>query len=60
MALEGKIKIIKQYLEDVAEGKRKYDKEIMKVLQEIIGRLPGVMNDDFRRVMSGMVNDNYL
>lgn len=60
LALERKVGVIRGYLDDVLEGKRKLDKDIVKILQEIMSKLPKVMNEDFKREMSCKLNDNYL
>lgn len=60
LALERKIATISKYLEDVLGGKRKQDPQIMMVLHEIVSRLPRVMSEQFKKVLSENVNDNYM
>lgn len=60
LALERKIATIGKYLEDVIAGKRKQDPQILLTLHEIVSRLPKVMSEEFKKVLSENVNDNYL
>lgn len=60
LALERKVGVIREYLDDVLKGKRKLDKDIVKILQEIMSKLPKVMNEEFKREISCKLNDNYL
>lgn len=60
LALEQKVATISKYLEDVLSGRRKQDPQIMLTLHEVVSRLPRVMSDQFKRVLSENVNNNYL
>jgi 26S proteasome regulatory subunit N8 len=60
LALEKKLKTIINYLDDVLEGRRKQDKQINLTLHEIMSRLPKLMSEEFRQIMSMRMNDNYL
>ncbi len=60
LALERKIAVIRNYLDDLVQGRRNTDKEIVTVLQNIMSKLPKIMNEDFKRKMSCKLNDNYL
>ena len=60
LALERKITTIGKYLEDVISGKRKQDAQILLTLHEIVSRLPKVMSEEFKKVLSENLNDNYL
>jgi 26S proteasome regulatory subunit N8 len=60
LALERKVATISKYLEDVLAGRRKQDPQIMLTLHEIVSRLPRVMNEQFKKVISENINDNYV
>lgn len=60
LALEKKLKVIINYLDDVLAERRKQDKQINLTLHEIMSRLPKLMSQEFKEIMSMRMNDNYL
>jgi 26S proteasome regulatory subunit N8 len=60
LALEKKIATISNYIGDVLEGRRKQDRQITLTLHEIMSKLPKIMNEEFKAVMSLRMNDNYM
>ena len=59
-SLEAKIATIVQYLDDVAEGRKRSDKQIIATLQEIMSKLPKIVSEDLKRIMSTEMNNNYI
>lgn len=59
-ALNQKIDVIIAYLEAVSTGQRVADREILAALQEIMSRLPKVINENLRRCIAETNNENYL
>ena len=60
LALEKKVALITNYLDEVVAGRRKSDKQINLTLHEIMSRLPKLMSPELRAAMSARMNDNYL
>lgn len=60
LAIEKKISVINKYLEEVISGVRKSDPQILLTLHEVMSRLPKVMSEEFKKVLSENINDNYL
>lgn len=59
-SLENKISTIVGYLEAVGEGKKRGDKQIILVLQEIMSKLPKLISEDLKSIMSAEMNNNYI
>ena len=60
LALEKKVETIRGYLTDVLEGRRRQDPQIVRALHQIMSRLPKLLSEELKQVMSTRMNDNYL
>ena len=60
LALEKKIEVIRSYLADVLEGRRRQDPQLIRAIHQIMGRLPKLLSEEMKRIMSIRANDNYL
>lgn len=59
-SLDSKIATIVTYLQDVAEGSKRGDRQIIQTLQEIMSKLPKLVNEDLKKIMSSEMNNNYI
>ena len=55
-----KIEIVKKYLLDVQEGKRRNDPQINLALNKIINKLSMTLNSNTKQQLDKVMNDNYL
>ena len=58
--LQSKIEVLIKYIDDVAQGRKRPDKQLNLALHEIIGRLPKIVESDLQVALSNHLNDNYL